>query len=81
MTGVKPMHLGFGEILQVSLTALGGEEDVLLAPEDDGFGLLFPQKLLLPLDVSAIARRRNRAAPSVRPAAGERTRPCSSCPD
>ena len=39
VTRIEPMHLGVGQVLQKSLAALGGEEDVILAPEDNRFGL------------------------------------------
>ena len=46
VTRIEPMHLGVGQVLQVRLTTLSGEEDVILPPEDYRFGLATTQKLL-----------------------------------
>jgi hypothetical protein len=51
------MHLGLGHILQVRVTAFAGEEEVVLAPEDDRLGLTATQKLLplrIERDVGAV---------------------------
>ena len=47
---VEAMHLGPRQVPQVRLAAFAGEEDVVLAPEDDRLRLPLPQELL-PLGV------------------------------
>ena len=44
--GFKPVHLGFGQILQISFSSLPGEEDIVLRPENDSFRLSLPKKSL-----------------------------------
>ena len=39
MSCVKPMHFRFGQVLQICLSTFFGEENVILSPEDDCFGL------------------------------------------
>ena len=46
VTRIEPMHLGVGQVLQERLATLSGEEDVILPPEDNRFGLATSQKLL-----------------------------------
>jgi hypothetical protein len=40
------MHLRQRRVIQVGFAAFPCEEDVILAPEDDGLRLLFTEKLL-----------------------------------
>jgi hypothetical protein len=44
--GFKPVHLGFGQILQISFSSRPSEEDIVLRPENDGFRLSLPKKSL-----------------------------------
>ena len=44
VAGGQVVHLGFGQILQVRLAAFRGKEDILLAPENDCFGLPFARR-------------------------------------
>src|SRR5215469_7453524 len=55
MTRIEPMHFCFGQILQVSFTAFAREEDVLLAPENDGVRLAISQEFL-PLGIQSYVR-------------------------
>src|SRR5215469_8928572 len=50
MTRREPMHFRLRKVFQVRLTALPGEEDVVLSPEDQRLGLLRTEKIL-PLGV------------------------------
>ena len=40
------MHLRLGQILEIRLTALAREEEVVLSPENDCLGLLLPEERL-----------------------------------
>jgi hypothetical protein len=40
------MHLGFGQIRQISFSSLASEKDIVLRPENDGLGLSLPEKSL-----------------------------------
>jgi hypothetical protein len=42
--GFKPVHLGFGQILQISFSSRPSEEDIVLRPENDGFRLSLLRK-------------------------------------
>jgi len=57
MATVEHVQLGFREIAKVCASALGGEEDVVLAPEDQRFRPALPQERLplrIELDVGAV---------------------------
>lgn len=43
---IKPVHFRFGKILEVCFSSLWGEEDIILSPENDGFGLPLAEKCL-----------------------------------
>ena len=40
------MNLGMGKILEIGLAAFRREEDIALAPEDNGLRLMLPQERL-----------------------------------
>src|SRR5262252_971582 len=46
MTGIQPVHFSVRKVFQVRLTALPGEEDIVLSPENQGLGLLLAEKIL-----------------------------------
>src|SRR5215469_7438132 len=46
VTRVQPMHLRMGKILEIGLTPLAREEDVILSPENDCLGLLLSEERL-----------------------------------
>ena len=57
MAGVETVHLSVRESFEIGLATLRGEENVVLAPEDDGFRLPRPQEglpLRVELDIGPV---------------------------
>ena len=81
MAAVEHVQFGLGQVAQVGAAALWGEEDVVLAPEDQRLGLALAQEGLplgIQIDVRAVVVEEVELTLRA-PGLSRKWSPCSSC--